>query len=88
MVTEGDHFSYTTHFLKKYLTDFRKFSSFENLLPSFSNFGVFYLKKIKIIKFVFPFLSFQPKLENNVGNMIQHIRKPRVKKFHKKKAGK
>ena len=49
MVTEGDHFSLTSDFLAKYLTDLQNFSSFEYVILSSFRLHIFkFLKKSKI----------------------------------------
>ena len=49
MVTECDHFSLTSDFLAKYLTDLQNFSSFEYVFLSSYRFHIFkFLKKAKI----------------------------------------
>ena len=86
MVTEGDHFSLTSDFLLKFLTDFKNFSCFEIFVHSFSNSTIFDFRKSQNYQslFCFPYLSANRNLENKIGNVIQHIKKPiSVKKFRR-----
>ena len=60
MVTENDHFSLTSDFLAKYLTDLQNFSSFENVILSSFRIHIFkFLKKSKISTLISLFSYFR-----------------------------
>jgi len=73
-------------FSKGILPILKIFQFLENSFSPLPNFTVFHFEKSKNSQLCFPFSIFSANrnLENKVGNMIQHIKKPsKVKKIQK-----